>query len=245
MAALAQAAELDAVAPLDTLQGDLVVASYNLLAPCFVRPVDARTGKIITGDRLTAPMYPSLSRSSLARGIDTVLAHPSPLSRAPRVGAAPASSAIRRSSRNTPDLGVPRPPSPPPPARGAGETSNPTVRVRGVVESHAWALSIDPRPVVPSRSSVMIAGRSSRRARRTVGFLVPFIFPRGGSMMMKKSTTTTDADDSRTPPTTVSTTSRDRSRRRVSEERTRRDVRDDRARARASIGFIFDRPSDF
>jgi len=44
MAALAQAAELDTVAPLDTLQGDLVVASYNLLAPCFVRPVDTRTG---------------------------------------------------------------------------------------------------------------------------------------------------------------------------------------------------------
>ena len=168
-------------------------------------------------------MYPSLSRSSLARGIDTVFAHPSPLSRVPRVGAAPASSAIRRSSRNTPDLGVPRPFSPPSPARGVGETSNPTVRVRGVVESHAWALSIDPRPVVPSRSSVMIAGPSSRRARRTVGFLSPFIFPRGGStmmmmmmMMMMKSTPTT------TPPTTVSTTSRDRSRRRVSEERTRR-----------------------
>ena len=46
MAALAQAAELDTVAPLDTLRGDLVVASYNLLAPCFVRPVDARTGTV-------------------------------------------------------------------------------------------------------------------------------------------------------------------------------------------------------
>ena len=46
MAALAQAAELDTVAPLDTLRGDLVVASYNLLAPCFVRPVDTRTGTV-------------------------------------------------------------------------------------------------------------------------------------------------------------------------------------------------------
>ena len=45
MAALAQA-ELDTVAPLDTLRGDLVVASYNLLAPCFVRPVDTRTGTV-------------------------------------------------------------------------------------------------------------------------------------------------------------------------------------------------------
>ncbi|CAH0376852.1 unnamed protein product [Pelagomonas calceolata] len=46
MAALAQAAQLRTAAPLSNLRGDLVVASYNLLAPCFVRPVDARTGTI-------------------------------------------------------------------------------------------------------------------------------------------------------------------------------------------------------
>jgi endonuclease/exonuclease/phosphatase family metal-dependent hydrolase len=44
MAALAQAAQLRTAKPLSSLQGDLVVASYNLLAPCFVRPVDTRTG---------------------------------------------------------------------------------------------------------------------------------------------------------------------------------------------------------
>ena len=46
MAALAQAAQLRTAKPLSSLQGDLVVASYNLLAPCFVRPVDTRTGTV-------------------------------------------------------------------------------------------------------------------------------------------------------------------------------------------------------
>jgi len=45
MAAL-DTAQLTSVPPLGALQGDLVVASYNLLAPCFVRPVDARTGSV-------------------------------------------------------------------------------------------------------------------------------------------------------------------------------------------------------
>ena len=45
MAAL-DSAKMASVPPLAALQGDLVVASYNLLAPCFVRPVDARTGGV-------------------------------------------------------------------------------------------------------------------------------------------------------------------------------------------------------
>ena len=46
MAALAQAAQLRTAKPLSRMGGDLVVASYNLLAPCFVRPVDTRTGTV-------------------------------------------------------------------------------------------------------------------------------------------------------------------------------------------------------
>ena len=45
MAAL-DTAQIETLPPLSTLQGDLVVASYNLLAPCFVRPVDTRTGTV-------------------------------------------------------------------------------------------------------------------------------------------------------------------------------------------------------
>ena len=45
MAAL-DTAQLETLPPLSTLQGDLIVASYNLLAPCFVRPVDTRTGTV-------------------------------------------------------------------------------------------------------------------------------------------------------------------------------------------------------
>ncbi len=45
MAAL-DTAQLETLPPLSTLRGDLVVASYNLLAPCFVRPVDTRTGTV-------------------------------------------------------------------------------------------------------------------------------------------------------------------------------------------------------
>ena len=45
MAAL-DTAQMETLPPLSTLQGDLVVASYNLLAPCFVRPIDTRTGTV-------------------------------------------------------------------------------------------------------------------------------------------------------------------------------------------------------
>ena len=45
MAAL-DTARIETLPPLSTLQGDLIVASYNLLAPCFVRPVDTRTGTV-------------------------------------------------------------------------------------------------------------------------------------------------------------------------------------------------------
>ncbi|KAH8073239.1 hypothetical protein JL721_3226 [Aureococcus anophagefferens] len=48
MARLVRAADDDVavVAPLERLDGDLVVASYNLLAPLFVRPIDKRTGAV-------------------------------------------------------------------------------------------------------------------------------------------------------------------------------------------------------
>ena len=48
MASLVRAADDDVavVAPLERLDGDLVVASYNLLAPLFVRPIDKRTGAV-------------------------------------------------------------------------------------------------------------------------------------------------------------------------------------------------------
>ena len=44
MAALAKQHRSTLFRTARTLQGDLAVASYNLLAPCFVRPVDTRTG---------------------------------------------------------------------------------------------------------------------------------------------------------------------------------------------------------
>ena len=48
MARLVRAAvdDVAVVAPLERLDGDLVVASYNLLAPLFVRPIDKRTGAV-------------------------------------------------------------------------------------------------------------------------------------------------------------------------------------------------------
>jgi len=71
------------------------------------------------------------------------------------------------------------------------------VRVRGVVESHAGALSIDPRPVVAPLSSVMIAVRSSRRARRIVAILCAFVFRAGPRAADAMRGTTTDGDVAR------------------------------------------------
>jgi len=46
MASFSDVAVVDALSPFDTKDDQLVVASYNLLAPVYVRPVDKRTGAV-------------------------------------------------------------------------------------------------------------------------------------------------------------------------------------------------------
>ena len=91
----------------------------------------------------------------------------------------------------------------------------------------------------------MIAGPSSRRARRTVGFLSPFIFPR--------RVDDDDDDDDDDEVDDDDRRRRRRCRRRRANDRDDAsprservaDVRDDGARASIGFGFIVDRPSDF